>query len=143
MRQTNKKIHEVCSSTILVRDNKFVLLYDHNKKHYVLPQGHKRKKETLSEAALREAREETGFQNLSIIRKLGRYQYHFDQGRKTIYKIIHVYLIIVINGKQLRNTQNVNENFTTHLFSFKKAIEVVRWKQDKKFISLVRKFLKI
>lgn len=143
MRQTNKKIYEVCSNTILVCDNKFVLLYDHNKKHYVLPQGHKRKKETLSEAALREAREETGFQNLSIIRKLGRYQYHFDQGRKTIYKIIHVYLIIVINGKQLRNTQNVNENFTTHLFSFKKAIEVVRWKQDKKFISLARKFLKI
>lgn len=100
MRQTNKKIHEVCSSTILVRNNKFVLLYDHNKKHYVLPQGHKRKKETLSEAALREAREETGFQNLSINKKLGRYQYHFNQGRKTIYKIIHVYLIIVINGKQ-------------------------------------------
>ena len=143
MDRMNRKIHEVCSSTILIRDNKFVLLYDHSKKHYVLPQGHKRKKETLSEAALREAREETGFQNLSIIKKLGRYQYHFDQGRKTVYKTIYVYLIRVTNGKQLKNTQNVNENFTAHLFSFKKAIEVVRWKQDKKFISLAREFLKI
>lgn len=143
MSQMNRKIYEICSSVILIRNNKFVLLYDHNKKHYVLPQGHKRKKEALCEAALREAHEETGFQSLSIIRKLGRHQYHFDQGRKTIYKKIYVYLIRVTNGKQLRNTQNMNENFSTHLFSFKKAIEVVKWKQDKKFILLARKFLKI
>jgi 8-oxo-dGTP pyrophosphatase MutT (NUDIX family) len=143
MARMNRKIHEVCSSAILIRDNKFVLLYDHNKNHYVLPQGHKRKKEILSETALREAREETGFQNLSTVRKLGRYQYHFDQGRKTIYKTIHVYLIRVTNGKQLKNTQNASEDFSAHILSFKKAIEVVRWKQDKKFISLARKFLKI
>ena len=143
MNQANRKIHEVCSSAILVRDNKFVLLYDHSKKHYVIPQGHKRKKETLSETALREAREETGLQNLSRIRRLGKYQYHFVQGKKTIYKTIHVYLIRVINGKQLKNTQNENENFTTHLFSSKEAVEMVRWKQDKKFILLARKFLKI
>ena len=143
MNRPNKKIHEACSSAIAVRDNKFVLLYDHRKKHYVTPQGHKRKKETLSETALREVREETGFQNLSIIRKLGKYQYHFYQNKKTIYKIIHVYLVRVNNGKKLKNTQNVNENFTTHLFSSKKTIEVVRWKQDKKFISLAQKFLKI
>lgn len=142
MGRANIKIHEVCSSAILVRDNKFVLLYDRNKKHYVLPQGHKRKKETLSETALREAHEETGFQNLSIVKKLGRYQYHFDQGKKIIYKIIHIYLIKATDGQQLKNTQNANENFTTHLFSFRKAIEMVRWKQDKKFISLARKFLK-
>jgi hypothetical protein len=65
------------------------------------------------------------------------------ESRKTIYKIIHVYLVRVNNGKKLKNTQNVNENFTTRLFSYKKAIEVVRWKQDKKFISLAQKFLKI
>jgi len=143
MTEAIQKSYEVCSSAILVHRDKFVLLYDHKKKHYVLPQGHKRKRETLPEAALREAREETGFQSLSVIRKLGRYQYHFDQGKKTIYKIIHVYLIGVTNGKQLLNTQNVSENFTTHLFSSKKAIEVVRWKQDKKFILLARKFLKM
>ena len=132
MNQAKIKNHEVCSSTILVQGNKFVLLYDHHKKHYVLPQGHKRKKEILSEAAPREAREETRFQNLSIVRKLGRYQYHFDQGRKTIYKTIHVYLIRVNNGKQLKNTQNANEDFSAHILSFKKAIEVVRWKQNLK-----------
>lgn len=143
MRRMNKKIYEVCSSTILVRDDKFVLLYDHNKKHHVLPQGHKRKKEMLPDTALREAREETGFQELVAIKKLGRYQYHFDQGRKTIYKTIHVYLVKVINDRQLQNTQNANENFTVHLFSFKDAVKMVRWKQDKKYILLAGKFLKI
>ncbi len=143
MGQINKKIYEVCSSVVLARDNKFVLLYDHNKKHYVLPQGHKKKKETLSDTALREVREETGFQELVSIKKLGRYQYHFVQGRKIIYKTINVYLVKVISGKRLPNIQNANENFTVRLFSFKDAVKMVRWKQDKKYISLAREFLKI
>ena len=143
MRQMNKKIYETCSGVVLVRDNKFVLLYDHNKKQYVLPQGHKRKKETLPDTALREAREETGFQELVAVKKLGRYQYHFDQGRKTTYKTIHVYLVRVINNRQLQNTQNANENFTVRLFSSKEAVKMVRWKQDKKYILLARKFLRI
>src|SRR3989338_2694408 len=143
MRRMNKKIYEFCSSTILVSDDKFVLLYDHNKKHHVLPQGHKRKKETLPDTALREAREETGFQELGAIKKLGRYQYHFDQGRKKTYKTIHVYLVKVNNDRQLQNTQNANENFTVHLFSFKDAVKMVRLKQDKKYILLAGKFLKI
>jgi 8-oxo-dGTP pyrophosphatase MutT (NUDIX family) len=143
MRKTNKKIYETCSGVVLVRDDKFVLLYDHDKKHYVLPQGHKRKKETLPDTALREIREETGFQELVVIKKLGRYQYHFDQGRKIIYKTIHVYLVKVISDKRLSNTQNANENFTVRLFSFKEAVKMVRWGQDKKYITLAGKFLKI
>ena len=143
MRQMSKKIYEVCSSAIVVRDDKFVLLYDHNKKHYVLPQGHRRRKETLPDTALREVREETGFQELVAIKKLGRYQYHFDQGRKTIYKTIHVYLVKVTNSRQFQNTQNANENFTVRLFSFKDAVKMVRWGQDKKCILLARKFLRI
>jgi len=138
----NKKIYEICSSVVLIRDNKFVLLYDHNKKQYVLPQGHKRKKETLVETALREAREETGYQGLVIIRKLGRYQYHFNQGKETIYKIIHVYLAMVVSGKRSQSMQNVNENFTIHLFAFKDALKMVKWKQDKKYILLARNFLR-
>lgn len=140
MKQVNRKIREVCSSIVLARGNKLVLLYDHSKKYHVLPQGHKKKKETLSNTALREAREETGFQDLSIVRKLGRYQYHFDRGNKTIYKTIHVYLIKTISDKRIQNT---NKNFTIRLFLFKNAIKVVKWKQDRKYIALVEKFLKI
>jgi 8-oxo-dGTP pyrophosphatase MutT (NUDIX family) len=139
----SKKIYGVCSSAVVVRDDKFVLLYDHNKKHYVLPQGHKRKRESLPDTALREAREETGFQELIVIKKLGRYQYHFNQGRKTIYKTIHVYLVKVVNNKRFQNTQNANENFSVRLFPFKNAVKMVRWEQDKKYISLAREVLKI
>jgi 8-oxo-dGTP pyrophosphatase MutT (NUDIX family) len=143
MRRMSKKIYGVCSSAVVVRDDKFVLLYDHNKKHYVLPQGHKRKRESLPDTALREAREETGFQELIVIKKLGRYQYHFNQGRKTIYKTIHVYLVKVVNNKRFQNTQNANENFSVRLFPFKNAVKMVRWEQDKKYISLAREVLKI
>lgn len=135
----NQKIYEVCSSIILVRDNKIVLLYDYDKKHYVLPHGHKRKKESLINAALREAKEETGFQELIYIKKLGKYQYHFHQGSKTIYKTIHIYLVKVIGNNRLQNTQNANENFTIRLFPFKEAVKMAKWKQDKKYINLAKK----
>ena len=140
---TNQKIYEVCSSAILVYSGKFVLLYDYKKKHYVLPQGHRRKKESLVNTAKREAKEETGFQQLFPVKKLGRYQYHFNQGNKTIYKTIYVYLLKIIDNKRHRNIQNANENFTVHLFPFKNAVKMVKWEQDKKYLLFARKFLKI
>jgi len=141
MAQINQKHYEICSSAILAYKNKFVLLYDHKKSHYVLPQGHKRKKELLLNAALREAREETGFQELTFVRKLGKYQYHFKKGEKMIYKTVNVYLIVITNNKRLKNTQRANENFTIHLFSFKDSIKIIKWKQDKKYIKLAKRFL--
>ena len=143
MTYVNLKSYEVCSSVILVRDDRIVLLYDHNKKHYVLPQGHKRKKESLTKAALREAEEETGFQELIYIKKLGKYQYHFNQGGKRIYKTIHVYLVKVISNNRLQNTQNANENFTIRLFPLKEAVKMVKWKQDKKYIKFAKKYFTI
>ena len=143
MGMLNQKIYEVCSSAVLVHNVKFVLLYDRKKKHYVLPQGHRRKKESLLNTAIRESNEETGFQELVAIKKLGRYQYHFNQGGKIIYKIIHVYLVKVVSNQRFQNTQNANENFSVRLFHFKNAVKMVRWEQDKKYISLAREVLKI
>jgi len=40
------KKYEICASSILVYKNKIILLYDCNKKHYILPQDHKHKNET-------------------------------------------------------------------------------------------------
>lgn len=141
MIKANQKFYEICASAILVYKNKFVLLYDCKKNHYVLPQGHKRKNEQLLNTALRETKEETGFQELIPIKKLGKYQYHFKKGKKIIYKTIHVYLIKVVNNKRLRNTQKANENFKVYLSLFKDAIKKVNWEQDEKYIRLAKRFL--
>ncbi len=133
-----KKSYETVASTVLVYGGKFVLLYDNKFNHYVLPQGHKRKNETLKNAALREAKEETGYQELILQKKLGKYQYHFSKGTKTIYKSIHVYLIKILNNNRLSNTQNANEDFIPHLVTFKKGLKIARWDQDKKYIAIAK-----
>ena len=139
----NQKYYEICAGAIPVYKNKFVLLYDRKKNHYVLPQGHKRKNEPLLNTALRETKEETGFQELIPVKKLGKYQYHFKQGKKIVYKTIHVYLIKISSNKRLRNTQKANENFKAYPFFFKDAVKIVKWKQDKKYIKLAKRFLVI
>jgi len=65
---------------------------------WVLPKGHVERGETVTEAALREAREETGV-NAAIAEPLGEVSYIFSQRRRargkptTIFKRVHFYLM--------------------------------------------------
>ncbi len=136
------KTKEVCAGSVLFYKDKILLLYNHRRKHFVQSQGHQKKNESLSQTALREAKEETGFKNLKVIKKLGKYQYHFQQGNKITFKTIRVYLIAILNRIKSYRTQMPNEKFSNHFFSIQKAIEKVQWKQDKKYIHLARKYLR-
>jgi 8-oxo-dGTP pyrophosphatase MutT (NUDIX family) len=68
------------SGGIIIRGGQALLLHKHRKDEYVLPKGHVETGETLEAAALREAREETGFANLRLLDSLGtlqsQYAYH-------------------------------------------------------------------
>jgi len=68
------------SGGIIIRGGQALLLHKHKKDEYVLPKGHVEPGETLEAAALREAREETGFANLRLLDSLGtlqsQYEYH-------------------------------------------------------------------
>ena len=123
---------EICATSVLFYKDKILLLFDQNYKHYVLPQGHTRKNEHPSETAIREAKEETGFTNLKLIKKLGQYQYHFCKDEKLIYKKIIVYLIEILNQKKVKKMVSQRENFINRFFLPTKAIEKLQWPQDKK-----------
>ena len=66
------------SGGIIIRDGQALLLHKHKKDEYVLPKGHVEAGETLEAAALREAREETGFANLRLLDSLGTLQSQYE-----------------------------------------------------------------
>jgi 8-oxo-dGTP pyrophosphatase MutT (NUDIX family) len=66
------------SGGIIIRGGEALLLHKHKKDEYVLPKGHVEPGETLEAAALREAREETGFANLRLLASLGTLQSQYE-----------------------------------------------------------------
>lgn len=61
----------VAAGGIIARGEQVLLLHKHRLNEYVLPKGHVEDGETLEQAALREAREETGFASLRVLAPLG------------------------------------------------------------------------
>ena len=66
------------SGGIIIRGGQTLLLHKHKKNEYVLPKGHVEAGESLEAAALREAREETGFANLRLLGSLGTLQSQYE-----------------------------------------------------------------
>jgi 8-oxo-dGTP pyrophosphatase MutT (NUDIX family) len=62
----------VAAGGVIVRGHEVLLLHKHRLDEYVLPKGHVDPGETVEQAALREAREETGFANLRVLAQLGQ-----------------------------------------------------------------------
>ncbi|MBU3918935.1 NUDIX domain-containing protein [Patescibacteria group bacterium] len=136
------KTKAVCASVVMFYKNKILLLYDHKWKHYVLPQGHKENKEVLKNTALREASEETGFKNLKVVKKLKKYQYHYSENNKIIYKTIHVYLVEILNPSKTKRKLEPHEKYSNNFFKTNEAIKKARWPQDKKVIALSKNYIK-
>jgi thymidylate kinase/ADP-ribose pyrophosphatase YjhB (NUDIX family) len=139
--KNNNKIKETCASSILFYKNKFLLLYDHKWKYYVLPQGHKKIREKLSETALREAGEETGYRNLKLITRLGKYQYHFKRNKNIVYKVIQPYLIKISTISKIKKDLRSHEKYSNRFLSFEDAVRKLRWRQDKNLLNLSKKYL--
>lgn len=131
-----------CASIVPFYKDKILLMYDHKYKHYILPQGHKEQKESLEETATREMREETGFNKLRVIKKIKKYQYHYPDKRKTIYKTIHVFLVEILSIRQEKKKLEKHENYSNRFFTITGAINKARWTQDKKVIASSMQLIK-
>ena len=52
---------------VLINDHKFYLIFKYTKNEWKIPKGHVEEGESLQETALREVREETGFNNIEFV----------------------------------------------------------------------------
>lgn len=131
-----------CASIVPFYKDKILLLYDYKYNHYVLPQGHREHGENLERTAIREMREETGFNKLRLVRKIKKYQYHYYTKEKIIYKKIHVFLVEILNIKKGKKKLEKHEKYSNKFFSITEAIDRVKWLQDKEGIFLSKEIIK-
>lgn len=110
----------------------FVLLARHKgKKKWVLPKGHLEKGETAEQAALREIQEETGAQDIKIIKKIGVKQRL--SSRKDEWKTIHYFLLESRAGKA-QIEMNIEEgNFEIKWFEIS-DIPQFFWPEQKEIV---------
>lgn len=139
--QEKNKIKSICAASLAYYKNKVLLLYDYNYKHYVLPQGHKKDKEKLTDAALRELSEETGYIYCRLVKKIKKYHYSYYRNDILIYKEVHVFLVEIINKKRASKKLEAHENYSNHFFNVNEAIKKARWKEDKDIIKLSKPFI--
>jgi ADP-ribose pyrophosphatase YjhB (NUDIX family) len=136
------KDKRICSSVVAFYNDNVLLLYDHNYKHYVLPQGHKNVNETLRNAAIREFTEETGYNSAQIIKNIFKYKYHYHQKNgRTVYKIINVYLAKILNLSKTAKKLENHENYSNKFFIINDAIKMAKWPQDKKALIRAKKYI--
>jgi 8-oxo-dGTP diphosphatase len=79
---------------------RYLLIKDHDN-HWTIPKGHIKTGEDPKEAALREIKEETGLNNLNIVRELESTRYFYCRGKDLIRKTVYLYLIAAEGNEEL------------------------------------------
>lgn len=109
----------------------FALILDSYDK-WTFPKGHIEKGEKPEAAALREAGEEVGINNLKITRKLAKIDYWFKSppasGGKLIHKFVYLYLIKAPTKATLKHQKT--EIKEARWFSHSRALAVLGYKKD-------------
>lgn len=104
---------------------------------WVLPKGHLKHGmgESLSEAAVRESKEELGIEYLRLKRFLGKTRYRFKTERGIVDKTVHYYLMEGLSDKL---TPQKEEGFSrARWVPLKKALKIITYPTDKKIIKKV------
>jgi len=136
-----EKTKETSVAGLIYFKNKILTLYDLKFKHYVLPQGHIKVGEKLKQTIAREIKEETGFTDFYVGKKIKTYQYHFTQKNKIVYKKIHVYFVKLLSKRREKKSFEKHEMYQNKFFSPNDTEKILKWDQDKDVVKRILPYL--
>lgn len=139
-----RKLKEVkvnCASAVIFHKDKFLLLYSNKHNHFSLPQGHQNNGEKITATALREITEETGFNDLKIIKPITTYSIRFYDKGKITNKIITCFLVELSSLKKTKKALESHESYTNHFFTIEAAVKKLNWAEDKEMFRNAQKII--
>ncbi len=91
----------VSAGGVIIQDGKLLVIKFPHADGITFPKGHVEEGETYKEAALREVREETGYSNLEIVRKLGVVtRPATEKDGRVVIKDIHLFLMKIVGDSK-------------------------------------------
>jgi len=103
-----------------------------------LPKGLVEESESLEKAALREVKEETGFQG-EIVGKIGENSYDFTREGRRYSKTVHLYLMRCVGGS---SDVHDSEADAVRWFRISEAFQVLKYPNERKILAKAEQMLK-
>ena len=134
---------EFSAGGIIVYKDKILLLHRLDNNTYDIPKGHIEKNESTEETALRETKEETGYINLKITKKLEPIEYWFRQDKQLIHKRVYIFLMELLDEKRDESLmeKEEKENHENIWLTPNGALKQASFKNTKKVIERVIKII--
>lgn len=130
------KEHHSAGGVLINRENKVYLIHKISRDEWLLPKGTVEKNENLSETAIREVKEETGYTNIELLLTepiaKTKFPYKEPDTGITVNKYVTYYLFKVENSNSVETTEQMTkEELEGSWFDIEDAISKVSFEELK------------
>ena len=128
------KLHTPSAGGVVIRNNEVLLIYSASRNSYAFPKGTIDEGETKDVTAIREVKEETGY-NVEILDFLGDYTFDFDWKDGNRYrKTVTYYLMGLLDDEVPISNLQENEDFVNKWTPLENAQEVLTFDDSKEIL---------
>lgn len=137
------KLHTPSAGGVIIRNNEVLLIYSASRNSYSFPKGTIDVGETKDTTAIREVKEETGY-NVEIVDFLGDYTFEFEWRDGICYrKTVTYYLMALINNKDPEPNLQEGEDFVNRWTPVDIAHELLTFDDSKEILAQALKNAKL
>lgn len=123
---------------VIVRDELVLVLAWPSRDEVRLPKGHVEPGETLQEAAIREAREESGYRELEIKADLGSQCVAFEKEGRPVVRTEHYFLMTLSRGASKRPRSGESQFDPTWL-TWDQALRAMTFEAEREWVRRARR----
>ena len=130
------KLHTPSAGGVVIQNNEVLLIYSASRNSYAFPKGTIDEGETKDITAIREVKEETGY-NVEILDFLGDYTFEFDSKDGNRYrKTVSYYLMQLNDFEAPQPNLQEGEDFENLWITLDKACDILTFEDSKAILKL-------